>query len=662
MFYSQTFLARKGPLSTVWIAAHLQNRLKKSHCTATHIPSTVQHIMDPGVPIALRMSGHLLLGVVRIYKMKVDYLLDDSNAVVMALIKALDSIKFAAPEDARQASFQAITLPETFNLDAVNLGEEIDKDRFEDVHMRSFEDITLTDQPVIMDQYLAISLDEDIMMDSSHTEVLPDSGAGPMEEDTIPQSASMNFVVGVEDHVPSTQRESPTIQHTAGDISGLGPGDNSPAQVTQANPIEFLRDPNNDHIPETPPVFPNLEDNDVIPNRNHEQTTTGKDPVPEMIGDLDPQVVSAPSQQHFGPPTPVTSQGGISGAQVGGENISPNFMLRESPPVQQPQRRGRKRKQFFDEPIVLSNRVMRGALNNPRDILRKRREVPSSNLGTWKLNNSRRKEHIFDQPLLTGLCKDLLDISNSEYVHSRPNLAISEEDHVDARITKPLSPTNQSPEEPIVATPPVTTSDMEIERLRNVAVSSPPAVPVPDVVEGDYRSPDRRNDFTMASPHKLGSISVASLRTNIEAETMQTPDLAASPDAHELETMHTLDSDSHLVINSPETNELWFLEVDSTTPASSPCGTSGSIDILSGRTGQVAQCLKRLSPITPILEDPVGDLSLNKILEGKTRKVSARMFFEILVLKTHGLVDVQQEEPYGDINLKLTSTLLNAQS
>lgn len=41
MFYSQTFLGRKGPLGTVWCAAHLQHRLKKSHYTSTNIPKTV---------------------------------------------------------------------------------------------------------------------------------------------------------------------------------------------------------------------------------------------------------------------------------------------------------------------------------------------------------------------------------------------------------------------------------------------------------------------------------------------------------------------------------------------------------------------------------------------------------------------------------------------
>lgn len=34
--------------------------------------------------------------------------------------------------------------------------------------------------------------------------------------------------------------------------------------------------------------------------------------------------------------------------------------------------------------------------------------------------------------------------------------------------------------------------------------------------------------------------------------------------------------------------------------------------------------------------------------------------FALQVLKTHDLIDVNQEEPYGDVSFKLTPTLLNA--
>lgn len=53
MFYSNTFLARKGPLGTVWCAAHLQHRLKKSHITSTHISSTVSLLPFPCISFSL---------------------------------------------------------------------------------------------------------------------------------------------------------------------------------------------------------------------------------------------------------------------------------------------------------------------------------------------------------------------------------------------------------------------------------------------------------------------------------------------------------------------------------------------------------------------------------------------------------------------------------
>lgn len=87
--------------------------------------SLLDRIMFPEVPIALRMSGHLLLGVVRIYSKKVDYLFHDCNLALNLLRKAFDSIDLNLPEDARKAPVQSITLPETFDLDALELNDEM---------------------------------------------------------------------------------------------------------------------------------------------------------------------------------------------------------------------------------------------------------------------------------------------------------------------------------------------------------------------------------------------------------------------------------------------------------------------------------------------------------------------------------------------------------
>jgi hypothetical protein len=41
MFYSQFILAKKGPLGTIWIAAHLERKLRKNQVTDTDIGVSV---------------------------------------------------------------------------------------------------------------------------------------------------------------------------------------------------------------------------------------------------------------------------------------------------------------------------------------------------------------------------------------------------------------------------------------------------------------------------------------------------------------------------------------------------------------------------------------------------------------------------------------------
>ena len=42
MFYSQYILAKRGPLGTIWIAAHLDRRLRKQQITETDIAEAVR--------------------------------------------------------------------------------------------------------------------------------------------------------------------------------------------------------------------------------------------------------------------------------------------------------------------------------------------------------------------------------------------------------------------------------------------------------------------------------------------------------------------------------------------------------------------------------------------------------------------------------------------
>ncbi|KAI6798976.1 hypothetical protein KC332_g15671 [Hortaea werneckii] len=86
MFYSETLLAKNGPLARVWLASNLERKLSKQNVLSEKLDEKVKNIIGTGqAPIALRLSGQLLLGVVRIYSRKARYLLDDCSEALVKI-------------------------------------------------------------------------------------------------------------------------------------------------------------------------------------------------------------------------------------------------------------------------------------------------------------------------------------------------------------------------------------------------------------------------------------------------------------------------------------------------------------------------------------------------------------------------------------------------
>lgn len=85
MFFSTYVLTKKGPLAKIWLAAHWEKKLTSKDVKSIELSDTVVQIVQPAVPIALRTSGELMLGVVRIYAMKVAQLLKDATDVTITL-------------------------------------------------------------------------------------------------------------------------------------------------------------------------------------------------------------------------------------------------------------------------------------------------------------------------------------------------------------------------------------------------------------------------------------------------------------------------------------------------------------------------------------------------------------------------------------------------
>ncbi|XP_047947637.1 sister chromatid cohesion 1 protein 2 isoform X2 [Salvia hispanica] len=131
MFYSQLLLSKKGALGIIWMAAHCHKRLKKDQVHHTHIPSSVDKILDDGVPVVThRILAFLLLGVVRIYSKKVEYLLNDCHEILNRLCtfktgksaQAEAGVGISRP----QGPSHSITLPARFELDTFDLGLDQD--------------------------------------------------------------------------------------------------------------------------------------------------------------------------------------------------------------------------------------------------------------------------------------------------------------------------------------------------------------------------------------------------------------------------------------------------------------------------------------------------------------------------------------------------------
>nr|XP_055024998.1 double-strand-break repair protein rad21-like protein 1 isoform X2 [Misgurnus anguillicaudatus] len=113
MFYAQLFTSKRGTLAKIWLAAHWEKKITKAHVFECNLETTIQEILSQ-VKIGLRTSGHLLVGVVRIYSRKTRYLLADCSDALVKIKVAFRPGQTDLPEDALEATFNHITLQEDF--------------------------------------------------------------------------------------------------------------------------------------------------------------------------------------------------------------------------------------------------------------------------------------------------------------------------------------------------------------------------------------------------------------------------------------------------------------------------------------------------------------------------------------------------------------------
>nr|XP_060627598.1 double-strand-break repair protein rad21-like protein 1 [Anolis sagrei ordinatus] len=148
MFYMQPLMNKRGPLAKIWLAAHWDKKLTKAHIFECNLETTIEKILSPKCAIALRTSGHLLLGVVRIYHRKTKYLLADCNEALLKMQAAFRPGLVDLPKENCEANYDAITLPEEFHDFETKLPEvnAIDVAQHFTLNQSRAEDITLMEE------------------------------------------------------------------------------------------------------------------------------------------------------------------------------------------------------------------------------------------------------------------------------------------------------------------------------------------------------------------------------------------------------------------------------------------------------------------------------------------------------------------------------------
>ncbi|KAI8006776.1 Sister chromatid cohesion 1 protein 1 [Camellia lanceoleosa] len=125
MFYSHQLLARKAPLGQIWMAATMHAKINRRKLNKLNIITICEEILNPSVPMALRLSGILMGGVVIVYERKVKLLYDDVNRFLVELNEAwkVKSVPDPTllPKGKSQAKYEAVTLP--YNNQEAELGE-----------------------------------------------------------------------------------------------------------------------------------------------------------------------------------------------------------------------------------------------------------------------------------------------------------------------------------------------------------------------------------------------------------------------------------------------------------------------------------------------------------------------------------------------------------
>ncbi|TPX71394.1 hypothetical protein SpCBS45565_g01097 [Spizellomyces sp. 'palustris'] len=585
MFYTETLLSKKGKLAKVWLAANWERKLSKSQFLQTNIEAAVHSIIETGQqPLALRLSGQLLLGVVRIYSRKARYLLEDCTEALVKIKMAFRPGVVDMPGDHAVANVNAITLGDALtefdilipepSLDLRMFAQPLPETRPSQTVSRT-QDITLAEPS--QKSFLAAheELQELFGIElPSHApemegwqldlglgeEEMAAPAAGPtLEEASIeieraretaaelpfsPRRESISMSI---EEAVSLEKEVPTAPEISFDMGGV-----EPMEVDIA-------------VPEVP--FPEFE----------------LAPLPET------------GEEEFHVPETVTAK--VPTAEAEEEIAAAEAARKEK------RHPSRKRKLVVDAETELPSHRIQRQLRDTSDITQMERYVPAS----------RRMQRLMD--IRRQGASYYLEMSAFDGVS--PELHILFQNRWRGTRIRPITEiTSPAPKRKGISVEPEVEEQVRPDEAEESFII-PPAEELSIVPEEEYQYQE------ISVPHIEESL------TTVEP----------MPESLELR------EEEEISVEPPEKRRR------TGALAELPEELSPPIEEVEEETqyGFSKSTISTIRSLQTAFDEEGVDLSFNALTASARRTEAARLFFELLVLKTKDIVDVEQQEAYGDI-------------
>ncbi|XP_042436309.1 sister chromatid cohesion 1 protein 3-like isoform X1 [Zingiber officinale] len=583
MFYSHSLLSKKGPLGTIWIAAHCFKKLKKNQIHSTDISSSVDKII-PEIHISHRVLAHLLLGIVRIFSKKVDYLYHDCNAALTCMSISFIPLQVTVKKG---ATFK----PQQYSVRA----KRQKRDHVDSSEQQTYEDVVET--ICASHPHVTINVPERLELDSFDLEIPDDNDLADMQPHQQSKSQADHYL---DDHCdPFFQNEfnhgesimqDDIVSSCFTPVSDALPRDmmDIDLQLVEEYNLssERLEGEDNqrdirchrqlklDQLPDT--ILHPLKENTIY-THNVENFENSQKPVEPLVLDMtllsndeacpssikENAIATHPTKTHNGDPL----QCDLEPAGI----PSPKFSVRT--PAKKEHRMLRKRKILFDEAIVLSNKTLRKGIHDASNLVLKRKKAPHTFLDVWKHDQISTLQLDFSAPLIHCMMASELKtlFQTSSFVCSPLNI-LGDHD------LNPLYPENNI------------NKASEVEQSQHKVVTELPST-------GNYTEEPITDKNEIEMQH-LGSIESADAGLDFISQELESQEKDA-------------------IVQEKG----WSLT-----------------------TRAVARYLYRKLLVSNA-EERRRSLSLYQILQRRKRSDSARFFYEILILKGRQVIDVSQDSP-----------------